>query len=79
MIASEAGVPRSRGGVVRLAALRASSRSVERAGSGFPNDEEAERSLVHALLERIALSVLVMGLLWTVLVAVVIDQVARFR
>jgi hypothetical protein len=32
---------------------------------------------VRALLERIALSVLVMGLLWTVLVAVVVDQVAR--
>ena len=74
----EAGTPRSHGRVVGRAALRTSSRSVERAGSGFPNDEEAERSLVHALLERIALSVLVMGLLWTVLIAVVVDQVAFF-
>jgi hypothetical protein len=33
---------------------------------------------VHALLERIALSVLVMGLLWTVLIVVIVDQVAFF-
>lgn len=78
MIALEAGAPRSRGRVVRRAALRTSSRNVERAGSAFPDDEQAERSLVHALLERIALSALVMGLLWTALIAVVVDQVAFF-
>jgi hypothetical protein len=61
---------------VHLAAMRTRSRSVERAGSAFLSDEEAERSLVHALMQRIALSVLVMGLLWTVLIAVIIDQVA---
>jgi hypothetical protein len=44
----------------------------------FPDDEEAERSLVHALLERLALAVLVMALLWTALIVVVIDQLTFF-